>query len=233
MQWRSIQWNEVGLKHALVYRASMKSEAPTKRRYNSSRRSMQAAQTKADILEAAQAAFAETGWAGTTLGALAERAGVAVETIYSTFGSKKALLRAAHDVAIVGDAEPVPLVERDVFQQLGVGTRTQRIAKGTALAVDIHERSAGIWQAVLEASASDPEIDAWRREADAGRRVDLAKSLEKVFDRPIKGAELEVLWVLYSAEAYLRLTVDAAMSRRAYEAALTSATLRILGEDAG
>lgn len=208
----------------------MKSEpAPAKRRYNSSRRAMQAAQTKADILEAAQAAFAETGWAGTTLSALAERAGVAVETIYSTFGSKKALLRAALDVAIVGDAEPVPLIDRDVFHQLGVGTPKERIKKGVALAIDIHERSAGIWQAVLEASASDPEIDAWRREADAARRIDLGKSLTKVFDRPVEGADLEVLWILFGAEAYLRLRLDAGMSRKAYEAALTSATLRILG----
>jgi AcrR family transcriptional regulator len=230
MQWCSIQWNKVGLKHATVYRASMKSEtAPAKRRYNSSRRSMQAAQTRADILDAAQACFRETGWAGTTLAALAERAGVAVETIYSTFGSKKALLRAAHDVSVGGDAEEVPLVEREEWRQLGIGTRQERMRKGAAMAIDIHERSAGIWQAVLEASASDPEIDAWRRDADARRRVDLQKSLERVFDQPVKGDELELLWALYSSEVYALLTGDAGMSRKAYERALTTGTLRILG----
>ena len=43
---------------------------------------------------------------------------MAAETIYTGFSSTKALLRAAMDVAIVGDAQPVPLIEREEFQQL-------------------------------------------------------------------------------------------------------------------
>jgi AcrR family transcriptional regulator len=230
MYWYWIHWNKAGLKHDSVYRASMKSEAaPAKRRYNSSRRSMQAAQTRADILEAAQVCFRESGWAGTTLAAIAERAGVAVETIYSSFGSKKALLRSAMEVSVVGDAEEVPLIEREEWRQLAVGTRKVRMEKGAAMVTEIHERSAAIWAALLEASASDPEVDAWRRELDAGRKVDLAKSFEQILERTVEGPELDVLWALYSSEVYVRLTDDAGMSRAAYGAALTDATLRILG----
>ncbi|MCU1377105.1 MAG: TetR family transcriptional regulator [Acidimicrobiales bacterium] len=212
-----------------IVQAMSSNEAPTKRRYNSSRRAMQAAQTRVDILDAAIASFRETGWAGTTLAALADRAGVAVETLYSTFGSKKALLRAALDVSVVGDAEDVPLVEREDFAQLGVGTLEERLHKGLTLAIGIHERSAGVWQAMLEASASDVEIEGWRREADAGRRIDLGKSFERILDRKVKGEELQILWVLFSPEAYLRLTQDAGLSRKAYESTIRTATLRILG----
>jgi len=49
---------------------------------------------------------------GHHLAAIAAEAGAAVETIYTGFSSTKALLRAAMDVAIVGDAQPVPLIER-------------------------------------------------------------------------------------------------------------------------
>ena len=37
---------------------------------------------------------------------------MSVETIYNGFGSKKALLREAMDVAVVGDTEPIPYAER-------------------------------------------------------------------------------------------------------------------------
>src|SRR5690554_2448277 len=94
------------------------SAARSKRPYNSTRRARQAAQTRADVLAAAMALFAEQGWAGTTLAAIADEAGVSVETIYNGFGSKKALLREAFDVAVVGDAEPIPLAERPEFAAL-------------------------------------------------------------------------------------------------------------------
>src|SRR5690349_24448195 len=91
---------------------------PPKRRYSSSLRARQAADTKAQVLSAAAELFEESGWSGTTVAAIAKRAGVAVETVYSGFGSKKHLLRAVLDFAVVGDAEPVPLVEREVFTAL-------------------------------------------------------------------------------------------------------------------
>src|SRR3954454_8439676 len=133
------------------------------RTYDSTRRTKQAAQTRAEVLDAAIELFGEHGWAGTTLAAVADRAGVAVETIYKTFGSKKNLLRAAMDVAIVGDVEEIPLAERPVYQRIGHGTVEERAKAGIAMTSEVHERSARVWQALLEASASDPDIDEARR----------------------------------------------------------------------
>src|SRR5688572_16637613 len=123
-----------------------------KRTYNSSRRALQAAQTREEVLRAASKLFSDTGWAGTTLAAIAEEAGVSVETIYNGFGSKKALLLAAMDVAVVGDTDPVPFADRPEFAALGVGTLDERIARGMATVADVNERSAGIWQAIAEAA---------------------------------------------------------------------------------
>ena len=91
---------------------------PARRQYSSSLRARHAADTKAQVLTAAAELFQESGWSGTTVSAIAKRAGVAVETVYSGFGSKKHVLRAVLDFAVVGDAEPVPLVEREVFADL-------------------------------------------------------------------------------------------------------------------
>src|SRR4051812_26053926 len=163
----------------------MPAKSPAKRSYNSSRRSLQAAQTRDEVIRAAGARFSATGWAGTTLAAIAEEAGVSVETIYNGFGSKKGLLRAAMDAAVVGDTEPIPFVDRPEFLDLGKGTIDERIARGAAVVANTHARSAGVWQAIVEASSGDDDVDAWRLELERNRRVDIGKSLERVLDRAV------------------------------------------------
>ncbi len=73
----------------------MNSEA--KRIYRSPLRAAAAEATRRRILDAARKLFAERGFGGTTLEAVAAEAGVAVQTIQQAFGSKKGLLRAQLD----------------------------------------------------------------------------------------------------------------------------------------
>ena len=178
-------------------------------------------------MRAALARFSATGWAGTTLAAIAEEAGVSVETIYNGFGSKKGLLRAAMGVAVVGDTEPIPFVQRPAFLDLGKGTLDERIVRGIALVADIHARSAGVWLAIVEAAGADEEVDAWRLEMEKGRRLDTARSLELIFDRPVDEQLVSMLWILYSPETYFKLVRDSGMSRDRYEAFLVDATNRL------
>lgn len=200
---------------------------PPRRRYNSSRRALQAAQTRRDVLAAATELFATSGWTGTTLAAIAERAGVAVETVYSGFGSKKALLRAAMDVAVVGDTEPVPLAEREEFRRLSRGSTHDRLRAGVALATEVHVRSAGVWQAIVEAAGADPEVEAWRAEFERNRRADLRRGLREILGRPVEGAMLDVVWALSGPEVYQKLVVDAGMTRKAYEDSMVESLARL------
>ena len=80
-----------------------RSEEVVSRRYRSARRERQAGQTRVEILASAAGLFAQNGWTGTTLAAIADQAEVAVETIYTSFKSKKVLLQAAMDFAIAGN----------------------------------------------------------------------------------------------------------------------------------
>ena len=41
-----------------------------------------------------------------------------METVYKSFGNKAGLLKAVFDVAVAGDDEPVPMVERDDIQRV-------------------------------------------------------------------------------------------------------------------
>src|SRR2546422_11566269 len=74
------------------------------RRYDSTRRRAQAAQTRQDILKAAQQLFREGGYAGTTITDVAAAAGVAVETIYRGFGSKGGPFKGGVGGAVAGGA---------------------------------------------------------------------------------------------------------------------------------
>jgi len=197
---------------------------PTKTRaYNSTRRSRQAAQTREEIVTAAIAGFGETGWTGTTLAAIAERAGVAVETIYSGFGSKKGLLHAAMDVAVVGDVEEVPLADRPESLRLGEGTLDERLRAAAELIADIHERSIGVWRALVEAARADEELERLRVELEGRRRDEISSSIERILGRNISGRILDLLWAIFGTEVYAKLVIDAHMSRADYEACMIDA----------
>jgi AcrR family transcriptional regulator len=88
------------------------------RRYESTLRQAQAQQTRQAVLDAGRALLIERGYARTTVRAIAERAGVAVETVYLHFRSKPRLLQALLDIATGGDEEPIPVYEREWAQEV-------------------------------------------------------------------------------------------------------------------
>jgi AcrR family transcriptional regulator len=208
--------------------AEKRRPAPTRRRYSSQLRAAQASRTRAQVLAAATACFEGSGWSGTTVATIAKRAGVAVETVYSAFGSKKELLRNVIDVAVVGDTEPVPLAERAVFARLGEGTREARLDAGIEMLTDIHERIAKLWRTVNEAAASDPEIDEWRQRWEDGRRLDTRRSIELILGEPVDDVVLDVLWGILSHEFYALVVFDRGLDRRQYTERVREAVTRLV-----
>ena len=90
----------------------MSSPVKPRRRYDSSRRQEQAQHNRSTVLQAARQLFLEHGFAATTMPAIASTAGVSVQTVYKAFGNKPRLAKAVFDVAIAGDDEPVPILQR-------------------------------------------------------------------------------------------------------------------------
>jgi len=136
------------------------------RRYDSPRRSAAAAQTKADVIEAARRLFLHNGYEQTTLGAVAEAAQVSVATVKAIFANKAGLVSAVRDVALAGDVEAIPLADRDWYVK--IVDEPDPIAKLSAYAkaiTDIHLRVAQVHLLVRDAGVSDPEMAAlWRLE---------------------------------------------------------------------
>src|ERR1041384_7668216 len=70
-------------------------------------RQEKAAATRRRMLDAAYGLFCEEGYRATTMDAIAERAGVAVQTLYFTFHTKDELFQAVHERTVLGD-EAIP-----------------------------------------------------------------------------------------------------------------------------
>ena len=169
------------------------------RAYHSPRRRLQAAQTRAAVLDAAAHLFSEFGWADTSMRRVAQSAGVAIGTVYAGFGSKGDLLAAVMDVAVVGDDLPVPLAQRDVVALLGTGTPAERVAKAAQMSVAISGRTCELVQALIQGGATDATVAGRLADLDVRRRVEVAGSFERVASRAPSAAELDEAWLLTSA----------------------------------
>jgi AcrR family transcriptional regulator len=210
--------------------------APVKRRrYDSPRRREQARETRRTILEAARALFVERGYGPTTIGAVAERARVAPETVYAAFGNKRSLLAEVVDVAIAGDDAPVPVLERPWVRQLREEPDARgrlRILAGNARAM--LERSTPILEVLRGAGASDPELgELWRRyqaQRFEGQRVLLGIVTERTGLREglTPEAALDVLFALGSPETYGLLVGARGWSPARFEGWYEDALARLL-----
>src|SRR6478672_4353659 len=93
------------------------------------RRGAQARATRRRIVAAAAELFIENGYPATTLDQIADRAGVAVQTVYFHFGNKRTVLKEAVDVAAVGDDEQVALLERPWLAELRAEPDPRRVVE--------------------------------------------------------------------------------------------------------
>ena len=133
----------------------------TPRSYSSPLRAEQAAATRRQVLDAAGQLFTTRGYAATTVGQVAERAGVSVDTLYATVGRKPMLLRAVVESAISGTDHPIPAAERDYVKRVREAddARTKLRIYADALA-EISPRTAPAFTALRDAARTDPDCAA-------------------------------------------------------------------------
>ena len=122
-------------------------------------RNERAARTRRAIIAAATQEFRSSGYHGTTMSAIAKRAGVAVQTVYFVFHTKPALLTAAIDTAVMGEVDPVPPELTTWWQE---GTTTLDGRRAIELFVtnvsDMEMRAAALDRVARAASTTDPEV---------------------------------------------------------------------------
>jgi AcrR family transcriptional regulator len=127
------------------------------------RRAVQAEQTRAEILQSARRHFSENGYAASSLKAIAADAGVSVQTVYDSVGSKSDLVRRLNDLI---DAEADVL---EIVGELATEEEPERVAAIAArITRRIVERCGDIVRASYDAARAEPELGAVVEEG--GRR---------------------------------------------------------------
>src|SRR4051794_7831178 len=118
-------------------------ERDVKKPYDSPLRAGQARATRRAIVNAAAALFSEHGYGATTVDAIAQAAGVSRKTVFTSVGGKAECLKLALDWAVVGDDEPVPLMERpEIAAQQAEADARKILAMYAAMHADIAGRVA-------------------------------------------------------------------------------------------
>jgi AcrR family transcriptional regulator len=172
-------------------------------------------QTRRRILLAAYDLFVDQGYGATTLQGIAERAGVAVQTIYFAFGNKPSLLKELVDVTIAGDDEPVPTMQRAWFlDALAADTAEAHLLAHVRGTCEMLQRAAPIVDVLRAAGAQDPSLAGmWQQDSDPRLEVQTAAARALV-TKPGARARLDVehaadlLFCLLSPELYLLFVRD-------------------------
>lgn len=114
--------------------------------------------TRQKIRDGARELFLSRGYTATTIPEIARAAGVAHQTVYFTYGSKAGVLSAIVDAEIVGDLEPVPLLQRPQVRRIAaLPDARERLHRAVAVLCDVTQRVAPLYE-IARSGATDDEV---------------------------------------------------------------------------
>ncbi|MCX6464727.1 MAG: helix-turn-helix domain containing protein [Pseudonocardiales bacterium] len=167
-------------------------------------RAERAAATRRKVLDAAVPLFVEHGYLETTMAALAAAAGVAVQTLYLSFGSKAAVLEAA-----LAQDQPSGWLDAVAAAPDGPSALERHV---TAAAADVARRHP--LAAVLRAAAADPDPAALLAAERAAALARHAAAVDDLAERPGFTVEVslqratESMAALLAPETYALLVAE-------------------------
>lgn len=177
---------------------------PVKRAYSSSLRQEQAAQTRLRILDSAGDLFLTKGYPSTTIREIAEGAGVAVDTVYATFGTKVRVLTALIDrrLAPAGQASvldrPEALAVRDEPDQ------RRQIRLFADDMAQISQRVRPMFEMLRVAAAVESEVAPVYQEMEEQRARNMRQAVEWIASsgslRVSIDRAVDVVWALASPD---------------------------------
>jgi AcrR family transcriptional regulator len=202
----------------------MAREVKSTRNYDSPRRRAQAEATRRDILAAAQQLFEQQGYPATTMAQIAERAGVALKTVYLAFESKSGLLRALWNFLLRGEDEALPIAQQDWYRQvLDEPDPERRLNLNARNSASGKQRISGILEVIRSAAPTDPEIAAlWKRiqlDYHANQRAIVERLHGAGHLRPELdvGRASDILWTINHPNTWQLLVVDRGWTPAQYE----------------
>lgn len=170
---------------------------------------------------------------------IATEAGVSVPTVESLFGTKSRVLKAAIDIAIAGDDDAGPVLDRS---WTGAALRTETVDEFLSSVASViagaQVRSAGLVLAVFEGSPADPELAELSAQMTAQRVVTAEWVVDALTRKTPLRAEcnrqesVETLWVLMDPAVYDRLIRQRHWTADQYQTWFARSARRLLIADA-
>jgi AcrR family transcriptional regulator len=194
-----------------------------RRGYNSPLRAEQANETRRRVLTAARELFLTRGYAGTTVAAVAESAGVSPDTIYVSLGGKQGLLEGAWALAISDLDDPPQRGREQGGEDVGaLADSHQRLRRLVQLSCRTLARTSPVHAVIRGAADGHPfaadlraRLLSVRLQIQSGNvQTHLASALRKGFTPEEAAARYSAL---LSPELFHLLTVECGWSAPQYE----------------
>ena len=135
------------------------------RTYDAPRRRARAEATRRSVLDAARQLFAARGIEDTTVSAIAEQAGVSVQTVYATYRSKAGLL-----VALIDDLERTVDASRHLERIDSAGSALEQLRLIVTFHSEMFDQALEMID-LARKSRSDPDVRAFFEEGEGRRRI--------------------------------------------------------------
>jgi AcrR family transcriptional regulator len=212
-----------------------------RRPYDSPLRRAQAAETRRQILHAAQELFERDGYAATSMAAIASAGGVSLKTVYLVFETKSGLLRALWHLLLRGQQDSIPVGEQPWYREvLEKADPERQLRLNVRNSLMVKTRAGAMLEVIRSAASDDADIAAlWARiqtEFHDNQRV----IVQSVADKQALAAGLDVasatdvLWALNHPSLYALLAGERGWSPERYEHWLADLLCsQLLGENAG
>jgi len=169
----------------------------------------------------AERRFLRDGYGPTTVAAIAEDAGVSVDTIFKSFGGKPGIVRGIRERALLGEG-PVPAEQRSDDLQARESDPRQIIQGWGAFTTELMPRAAPILLLLRDAAGTDPEIQTLLDDMDAERLRRMTQNARRLHRAGhLRGGisatqAADVLWTYSSPELYELLVLRRGMPVAAY-----------------
>jgi AcrR family transcriptional regulator len=190
--------------------------------------------TRRTIVSAASRLFFERGYHGAGIDEIAAAAGVAVQTIYNSIGSKRDLLVRVLDYAASGERAPTPVGEIGKERVAGIEDPRELLAAVVSVARRNFERTIPVFRVIREAAAVEPALADLERDRSRQRLANFRHPVERLAElgalRPDVAVDdgAAVVFTVVHPDGYRFFVEDVGWSKRRWEEWATAALVLAL-----
>jgi AcrR family transcriptional regulator len=192
-------------------------------------RELSAQATRGAIVSAASRLFFERGYHGAGIDEIAAAAGVAVQTIYNSIGSKRDLLVRVLDYAASGERAPMPVGEIARERVAGIDDPRELIATVVSVSCGNFDRTIPVFRVIREAAAVDPTLADLERERHRQRLANFRQPVERLAELGALRREISIergsalVFMVVHPDQYRFFVEDVGWSKRRWQTWATAA----------